>query len=326
LPAGNLPTQNPQKLPQDKLLKIFVEDGQNEEQMQKFFASIDQSYHSFIIKILLAKEVFPHDLPTLQENIGTYEKLKKSEVPIEKDINSFNNYATWIQEMNRFTGFDPNAVKCKVDPRKLEGVTLDDSMNGYQIWKVTDVESLKQIGLGTRWCTRRDYKYEGQLASRAEDYIEKYGTIYTITRSGNLIAQFTPNLDELQDTQNKKLAELPQGLNIDKYLLAAKRHVMEWASEELRNNRAFVLEAVKQNGLELQFASKQFRNDKQVVLEAVKQDGDAIRYASEQLKNDKDIVLEAVKQNGLALYYASEQLKNDKDIVLEAVKQNGFAT
>jgi predicted RNA-binding protein (virulence factor B family) len=75
------------------------------------------------------------------------------------------------------------------------------------------------------------------------------------------------------------------------------------------------LKAVKQNGDSLQYASEELKNDKEVVLEAVKQYGRSLLYASEELKNDKEFVLEVVKQNGDSLEYASEELKNDKEVL-----------
>ena len=59
-------------------------------------------------------------------------------------------------------------------------------------------------------------------------------------------------------------------------------------------------------------------NNKNVVLEAVKQNGLALQFASEKLQDDKNVVLEAVKQNGWALQFASEELRNDKDIQIAA--------
>jgi len=47
-----------------------------------------------------------------------------------------------------------------------------------------------------------------------------------------------------------------------------------------------VLEAVKQNGLALEYASKELQNDRDVVLAAVKQCGEALRYASDELKSE----------------------------------------
>ena len=47
------------------------------------------------------------------------------------------------------------------------------------------------------------------------------------------------------------------------------------------------------------------KSDRKAVLEAVKEDGLALDYASEDLKADREIVLAAVKQNGLALCISS---------------------
>ncbi len=44
----------------------------------------------------------------------------------------------------------------------------------------------------------------------------------------------------------------------------------------------------------LQFASEKEKNDKEFVLKAVKKNGLELFYASDSLKNDKDIVIEAI--------------------------------
>ena len=45
------------------------------------------------------------------------------------------------------------------------------------------------------------------------------------------------------------------------------------------------LEAVKQNGMALEYASKEFKADKEVVLAAVMQNPRALKFASEELRN-----------------------------------------
>ena len=60
--------------------------------------------------------------------------------------------------------------------------------------------------------------------------------------------------------------------------------------------------------------------DRDFILEAVKSDGLALKYASDGLKEDHEVVLEAVKSDGLALEYASDGLQQDREVVLEAVK------
>ncbi len=89
------------------------------------------------------------------------------------------------------------------------------------------------------------------------------------------------------------------------------------------NDKAKVMEMVKENGWALRSASEELRADKEVVLEAVRQNGRALQYASEALRADRKVVLEAVKQNWIALGYAAVELRGDDEIMLEAVKQDG---
>ena len=60
------------------------------------------------------------------------------------------------------------------------------------------------------------------------------------------------------------------------------------------NNKAEVLEAVRKSGLDLQYASDELRNDKDVVVAAIQQNGYALEYASAELKNDRQIVIKAI--------------------------------
>ncbi|EFC38683.1 predicted protein [Naegleria gruberi] len=93
--------------------------------------------------------------------------------------------------------------------------------------------------------------------------------------------------------------------------------------KNLRNDRKFILEAVKQNGLALEYANEIMKRDREIVLKAIQENGLALEYANETLKKDREIVLKAVKQNGLALEYVNEIMKKDREIVLKSVKKNG---
>lgn len=86
-----------------------------------------------------------------------------------------------------------------------------------------------------------------------------------------------------------------------------------------------VLAAIKLNPMVLQYASEDLKNNKKIVLEAVKRNPLAIQFASNELKNDKEIVSTAVKKNGLTLQFAGEDLKNDLLVVSDAFDQNSKA-
>ena len=54
---------------------------------------------------------------------------------------------------------------------------------------------------------------------------------------------------------------------------------------------------------------------KEVVLEAVKQDGLALEYANDNLQNDEEIVFKALVNHGYALKYANESFLNRIDVL-----------
>lgn len=92
--------------------------------------------------------------------------------------------------------------------------------------------------------------------------------------------------------------------------------------ERIRNTRAVVLEAVRQDGFALEYVSEALRNDLEVVLTAVRQDGNSLQDASAELQNNRDVVLAAIRQNGFAYEYVGEALRNDPEIFAVAVHQD----
>jgi hypothetical protein len=61
------------------------------------------------------------------------------------------------------------------------------------------------------------------------------------------------------------------------------------APEPLRDDFDFVFEAVKHDGLNLQYASLDLQDEHEIVLAAVIQNGDAINFASDRLRADPAI-------------------------------------
>lgn len=101
--------------------------------------------------------------------------------------------------------------------------------------------------------------------------------------------------------------------------------VLEWASEELKGDRATVLAAVLHSGGALKFASTRLQADKEVVGEACSQDGLALEHASAELQADAEVVTAAVKQNASAFKFASEALRGDSEFVLALIHHSSFA-
>ena len=88
----------------------------------------------------------------------------------------------------------------------------------------------------------------------------------------------------------------------------------------LMQDRSFVLKFVSSSGhlfaSALQYAADNLRNDRQVVLAAIKHNPGALEFASEALRDDRSLVLAAG-----SLQHASVRLRGDKQLLLEVVKR-----
>ena len=102
-------------------------------------------------------------------------------------------------------------------------------------------------------------------------------------------------------------------------------YALEYASDDLKNDKDVVMAAVQQNGFALHYASDALNNDREVVMAAVQENGLSLVHACDALKNDREVVMTAVEQDGEALQFASDALKNDREVVMAAVQQGWWA-
>ena len=122
--------------------------------------------------------------------------------------------------------------------------------------------------------------------------------------------------DSAASDEAKLRAELDEGFaqvgrmkrDVAKAKAAATRS-LKTAPASARDNRAAVMVAVSQNGLDLQYASKALREDPEVVLTAAAQSpgGAVLRYASRELQEDEGF-MEAAAEPWLAL----EELRGEE--------------
>jgi hypothetical protein len=87
-------------------------------------------------------------------------------------------------------------------------------------------------------------------------------------------------------------------------------------------HKPFILEALQQNGMILEFLDDDYKKDFYCVQKAIKQNGISLKFAHEELKNKKELIMEAVLQNGEVLQYLGDVL--DEKMVIEIVQQNGM--
>jgi len=112
------------------------------------------------------------------------------------------------------------------------------------------------------------------------------------------------------------------------FMLEAIKHTpaaLQFASERLKNSVDFIGAAIKNNGLLIRFASSVPKNDDNLVLSVVRHEGRALEFASARLKDDPALVIVAVRNKGRALEFASARLKGNMSLVTIAIQNDGRA-
>ncbi len=99
--------------------------------------------------------------------------------------------------------------------------------------------------------------------------------------------------------------------------------VIRYASQEIKNNRAIVLEAAKENGIFLQIQSfQQFVNDREIMMAACISHAGVIELLLDEFKNDLSFVVELLKNadcGGNAIRHLPAAILQNKEVIF-----NGF--
>lgn len=92
------------------------------------------------------------------------------------------------------------------------------------------------------------------------------------------------------------------------------------------SNREEVLREVKTNGDLLYLASEELKNDKEIVFEAVTKCSQALWSATEEARNDFEIIVIAARKDSYVLACARKEFKKNKDIfkALEQIRKDNI--
>jgi len=139
-----------------------------------------------------------------------------------------------------------------------------------------------------------------------EEFIKKLvkqnGAIYIYDK---IQKYYKNNKTILLEALKSKLHMYPRYSERYNYCILPKYiDILEYCDINMKNDFDIVLEAVKNNGLSLQFASIELQNNYTIVLEAIKQNSFALQFASIELQNNYTIVYKAVQKNNNSIRYA----------------------
>jgi hypothetical protein len=96
----------------------------------------------------------------------------------------------------------------------------------------------------------------------------------------------------------------------------------QFASEKLKKDKAFSLNALKRDGDVFVHLPSYLKEDLELVMVAIKSRPKVLKLMSESIKDNKEVVMNAIKAKGDVLQYASERLRDDEEVVIRAIKNS----
>ena len=188
---------------------------------EKLVASINEidpsnKYAEWVLRQIKYKNVrVPEDNYRVKEVISQF-KQYQSRLQ-QKDLNQYKTIHDVENAIEQFVGTgSKRGGAFQVNPETLEGVKLVSQDGDYKLWEVSDpkgdtsgAESLAAMGLGTKWCTRKDYgkqepeSFDDGDFCQAYRYMADYGIIYIISKDNKPIIQFTPDFSQIKDAADQ---------------------------------------------------------------------------------------------------------------------------
>jgi len=195
-------------------LTLIIENNQILQQTaEKLNISIDQlnklvvdadptgrKYKNFILKLLNKDNIrLPEDNYRVKETLENFIKYQRN---LEfKDILKYNSLHELETALEPYIGsISKRQGGNNINPSSLPGVELILNNGEFKTYKVSDIESLKDIGEGTKWCTRRSYP-----DCQAEHYINTYNWIGVIYKDGKPFIQFTSDYSQVMDVNDEEV-------------------------------------------------------------------------------------------------------------------------
>jgi hypothetical protein len=107
------------------------------------------------------------------------------------------------------------------------------------------------------------------------------------------------------------------------FFFLTKVRILDFCSEELKNDREIILTVLQAYGDNLALLSPKLQDDTEIVLAAVGST-DALQYASERLRDDDIVVILSLITDPETIEFASDRFRNDRELSLQLVKKHHY--
>lgn len=179
---------------QDQVKSLSIKLSKPDNEIVKLVQSINRKYWKYILNQWYHNNIrLPEDAHRVKQALDSFQK-HLSILP-NKDINQYPKLSDIERVVSSAIGQKEETVLNKV--QKYEGKVVN-KYNEYVTIEIWEPESLKDIGEGTKWCTRKSYP-----DCMAQYYLDQYGSIFVILKDGRPFIQYTPDYDQIMDVNDE---------------------------------------------------------------------------------------------------------------------------
>jgi len=157
------------------------------QEIQGTLNSVDSSgkSHPWILRLWSSKQIrLPEDGLRVRQALNDFERYKR--YLSNKDLFKYQSLHALEEALAPYLqGINQTKEGLKNVSRDLSKATLLGKQGPYSIYSVGDEQTLKDIGEGTKWCTRGSYGQDCQ----AESYLSRNGHLLVIMENGKQIGR-----------------------------------------------------------------------------------------------------------------------------------------
>lgn len=211
----------------------------------------EKKFEGWILRQMAAKTVIlPEDAPKVLELLNSFIVFSRTRKTEFTDINAYRTIHDLRKDIDTLIvkSFNPKASFTLRDLKRFPGVTVHEG-EGFVIAEVSDKTSLEDLGVGTEWCTRRDYNHNRSLAGR---YLNdsRTGALYIVYErtEGDVLKRLYQYTDNFDQFKNEKDVEVPFH-KLDSDLIELMEEV---AQKDPVVNSLFLFRC-QENGLDVDF-------------------------------------------------------------------------
>lgn len=180
----------------------------------------EKKFESWLIRQLSNKNIrLPEDNARVQQVLSNFIIYSNKRQLKFRDINQYPKIHDLERELEEKSGteFNEKELLTVERLRKFPGVQVFEG-SSYVIAAISNKDSLETLGMGTKWCTRKDYNHGNTYAQK---YLSesKTGNVYIVyedTGDGSLekIYQFEDTFDQVMDVEDNPV-DIDSNLSTD---------------------------------------------------------------------------------------------------------------